>query len=356
MSLHRYAGDLEIVRESWPHIVRAVGYIDRLRRTRLGPEYDAPEKRRFRGILPESISHEGYSQNPVHAYWDDSWAARGLRDAVAAARLLGETAEAARIERIRDAFERDLAASIVATMQHHGLDTIPASVELGDFDPSATSIALTNGLRRLMPQDALALLYERYVEDFRSRRSGTRDWDAYTPYELRNIEALVRLGRRDDALFLLTEMLGDQRPPGWRQWGEIVWRDPAAPRFVGDMPHAWIASGYVRALRAMLVYEREDGALVVGAGVPLAWIRGEGGVAASGLRTHFGSLSLRMHASGERTLAIGLDGDLAVPSAGIVVQPPVEVRAARVNREPARIWKRDSVTIHALPARVEIEH
>jgi len=356
MSLVRYAGDVETLRLAWPHVVRAVDYVDRLRRTRLGAEYETPEKRHFKGLLPLSISHEGYSANPVHAYWDDFWALRGLDDAADAATLLGETAEAARIARIRDAFAADLAASIVATMQFHHLDTIPASADLGDFDPSAISIALAENVREVLPPGALARTYERYVEDFRKRRALEIAWEAYTPYELRNVEALVRLGRRDDALFLLGEMLADQRPPGWRQWGEIVWRDPTAPRFIGDVPHTWIASGYVRAVRAMLVYERDDGALVIGAGVPLAWIRGEGGVAANGLRTHRGPVSYRMKATGERSLAIEIDAGAEVPDAGIVVRPPVGIRAVRVDGKPAAEWRSDSVTLRALPARIEIEY
>jgi hypothetical protein len=29
------------------------------------------------GLLPESISHEGYSAKPMHSYWDDLWALKG---------------------------------------------------------------------------------------------------------------------------------------------------------------------------------------------------------------------------------------------------------------------------------------
>ena len=36
--------------------------------------------------MPVSVSHEGYLAQPVHSYWDDFWALRGLRDAVDLAR------------------------------------------------------------------------------------------------------------------------------------------------------------------------------------------------------------------------------------------------------------------------------
>ena len=354
---YRYGGDLSVARDTWPNLLRAVDYIRRLREQRLEPEYRTPEKRAFYGILPESISHEGYAAHPVHSYWDDYWALRGLRDAVTAARLLGEPAQADRIELLRSDFARDLRASIDATMQQHGLDTIPASADLGDFDPSSTSIALApGGLRELLPQPALHRTYDRYVEDFRKRRAGEIAWEAYTPYELRNIEALVRLGRRDDALFLLREMLADQRPAGWRQWGEIVWRDPTAPRFIGDVPHCWIASGFVSALRSMLVYERDDGALVIGAGLPLEWVRAAGGVAVRGLRTEQGPLGYELAAGGEHTLVATIAAGVEVPPAGILVRLPVVVRAARIDGAPAREWRSDGVTVRSVPARVEIDY
>jgi hypothetical protein len=357
LSLWRYRRDREIVREAWPHIVRAVDYVDRLRQQRKGAEWNAPDKVHFRGLLPESISHEGYSSRPVHSYWDDFWALRGLKDAVIAAQLVGDPSQERHIAAIRDDFASDLQASIVATMRHHGLDTIPASADLGDFDPSATSAAIGSaGARQLFPQDALDRTYERYVEDFRKRRAGEIAWEAYTPYELRNVEALVRLGRRDDALFLVEEMLGDQRPRGWRQWGEIVWRDPAAPRFIGDVPHAWIASGYVRALRTMLAYEREDGALVLGAGLPLAWLKDRGGVAVSKLPTHYGAITYTMRATGENEIRIDLAGDLEMPKEGIVIAPPVTIESARIDGEPAKEWHREEVVVRRVPVVVEVAY
>ena len=39
---------------------------------------DALAKRLFFGLLPESISHEGYSSKPMHSYWDDFFALQGL--------------------------------------------------------------------------------------------------------------------------------------------------------------------------------------------------------------------------------------------------------------------------------------
>jgi hypothetical protein len=343
VSLYRHDHDVAQLRELWPNVMRAVAFIESLRSQRLGDAWRTPEKRRFYGLLPESISHEGYWKRPVHSYWDDSWALLGLKEAAVAATALGEHAEAARFAALHDAFRRDLRASIEATMRHFQLDTIPASADLGDFDPSATSIAIAPGREQsLFPAAALERTYDEYMADFRGRRSGAKEWDAYTPYELRNAEALVHLGRRDDALFVLREILGDQRPPGWKQWGEIVWRDPQAPKFIGEMPHGWIAAGFVRAAVALFAYARGDGTLVLAAGVPLEWARAATGVSVARLRTPYGPLSYSIMPDGERSLVVEIAAGIEIPPNGIEVRSPASTR--------------EFVRIHTLPASIRFEY
>ncbi|MFY9550257.1 MAG: discoidin domain-containing protein, partial [Thermoanaerobaculia bacterium] len=81
-----YTGDHATAEEVWPTLARVVAHIDALRATRRIEEYLSAQKRVFYGLLPESISHEGYSARPVHSYWDDFWAVRGLSAAVELAR------------------------------------------------------------------------------------------------------------------------------------------------------------------------------------------------------------------------------------------------------------------------------
>ena len=52
-------------------VARAAAYLDSLRAQRLTAEYRTADRREFYGILPPSISHEGYSAKPMHSYWDD---------------------------------------------------------------------------------------------------------------------------------------------------------------------------------------------------------------------------------------------------------------------------------------------
>jgi hypothetical protein len=94
----------------------------------------------------------------------------------------------------------------------------------------------------------------------------------YTPYEMRNIGALIRLGERNRALQLVDRFMLDRRPAGWKQWAEVVRTEYRKAGFIGDMPHAWVASDFMRSILDAICYEREDGTLVIGAGVPRRWL------------------------------------------------------------------------------------
>src|SRR5262249_16602954 len=149
--------------------------------------------------------------------------------------------------------------------------------------------------------------------------------------EVRNAPALVLLGQKERAVELLQWLIDDQRPPAWHQWPEVSTRDPRAPRFLGDLPHGWIASSFVRSVRRMLAYERAgDGALVLGAGIPAAWVREAPGVRVRRLPTHAGPLEYTMCAEGEERVRVSFGRALPVPSAGVVVESPLEQPMRRV--------------------------
>jgi len=319
----RLAGDRELPAELWPRVKGAVAYLNELRHQRLGPEWRSPANAPYRGILPPSISHEGYSAKPMHSYWDDLFALRGFKDAAWLARELRKP-EASAYAVLRDSFAHDLGASVRAAMMTHEIDYVPGCADLGDFDATSTTIALDPvQAGDVLPATALRQTFERYWSFFEQRRRGEIAWRDYTPYELRSIGALVRLGERERANSLLRYFLADRRPPAWRQWPEVIDRDPRRLRFLGDLPHTWVGSDYVRSVLDMLAYEREaDSALVIAAGVPDAWL-GDSGVVVRGLRTRWGPLryTLARSAAGDVLLSVESSG-LRVPPGGLVLRPP----------------------------------
>ncbi|HZF97950.1 MAG TPA: discoidin domain-containing protein, partial [Pseudoxanthomonas sp.] len=244
--LYRYDGDRAFLRRMWPHVRDAYRYMERLRASER-TEANRARNPAFYGMMPASISHEGYSAKPMHSYWDNFWALRGYKDAVDVARWLGEDEEAARMAASRDQFRDDLYASLRAAARLHGIDYLPGAAELGDFDPTSTTVALApGGEQGRLPRDLLENTFQRYWREFVQRRDARREWKDYTPYEWRNVAAFVRLGWRDRAWEATDFFFGDRAPEPWNQWAEVVSRTPRAPFFLGDLPHAWVGSDFVR--------------------------------------------------------------------------------------------------------------
>ena len=351
----RHTGDLAFLQRMWPHVQGAWQYMETLRLSERTEENRARHPG-FYGMMPASISHEGYSAKPVHSYWDDFWALRGYKDAADMAAALGLEAEALTMAASRDQFRQDLNDSLLATMQTHKIDYLPGSVELGDFDATSTTIALApGGEQGRLPQPALNNTFERYWAHFVERRDGKRQWKDYTPYEWRNVAAFVRLGWRAWATEASDYFFKDRAPQGWNQWAEVVSSTPRKPFFVGDLPHAWVASDFVRSALDMFAYEREvDDAIVLAAGVPAAWLSGKG-IAIDGLHTAHGTVKYSLVRS-DKQLTLQVPEGLQLQAGGLVLPWPYPGTpgTATVNGEPVE-WMANELRITTLPAKVEIE-
>ncbi|MDR6672712.1 discoidin domain-containing protein [Xanthomonas sp. 1678] len=352
---YRYSGDRAFLEKMWPHVLAAYEYMEQLRLSERTEENRARNPA-FYGMMPVSISHEGYSAKPMHSYWDNFWALRGYKDAVEIAAELGRIDDAARFAAARDEFRQDLYASLDSATQQHHIDFLPGSAELGDFDPTSTTIALApGGEQGRLPPQLLGNTFERYWGEFASRRDGKREWKDYTPYEWRNVAAFVRLGWRERAWDATQFFFKDRAPQPWNQWAEVVSRTPRKPFFVGDLPHAWVGSDFVRSVLDMFAYARDvDDSLVLAAGVPAAWFDGKG-IAIQDLRTAQGELSYQLRRQKNR-LTLGIAGGLRVPSGGLVLPWPYpgEPGRTQINGEAAQ-WEHGELRIRSLPADVQIE-
>jgi hypothetical protein len=353
--VYRYAHDHRLLEEMWPHIEAAARYLESLRQSERIEANLTPATRAFYGLLPASISHEGYSAKPMHSYWDDFWALKGYNGAIAAAAALGHGDALSRLERQRDEFRADLAASLRHATAAHGIAYLPGAAELGDFDPTSSTIAIAPGgeLHRL-PRELVVATFERYWREFVARRDGQRAWEDYTPYEIRTVGTFVRLGWRERAHELLAFFLAGRRPVAWNQWPEVVGRDPRQPRFVGDMPHGWVASDFIRAALDLFVYEREgDQALVLAGGVPPEWLEGSG-VTVKDVRTPYGLVRYSLRREG-RNLVLQMADGARVPPGGFVLVWPGRrsPRDTRVNGRAAQ-WHGSELRFHELPAKVVV--
>jgi len=321
MEYYRFTRDRTLLAECYPAMRRAAHYLEKLLARTRSPDYmrGSRHPERFRGILPPSISHEGYS-TPAHSYWDDFWALRGLKDFRAAAEIMDDPDEAAWAGAQYRMLRHDLSNSVAATMRTAGLDYVPASADHADFDPTSVAIAFFPCAEdSLLPSQAVARLFGRYARGLEDRlRPGWKG--SYTPYEARNINALCLLGMREHALRLLRFLLAGRHPPEWNAFAEVVHGDPRRGAYIGDLPHTWVGAAFAAAVRNLLAMEHGE-RLVLLAGVPPRWLQSPDGVSARDLPTHFGPLTLQAHLEGY-TLKVVFSGRLHPPG-GVVLCWPV---------------------------------
>lgn len=318
---YTFTGDRATLEKNYPYVVKAVGYIDSIRAERMTPQYANATglKGAEYGLVPESISHEGYSAKPMHSYWDDFFVEKGLQDAADIARILGKSEDAAKFQASANEFRACLIESIKRATAHHKIDYIPGCVELGDFDATSTTIALWPcGAGAWLDRNQLERTFDKFYSFATGRIDGSVKYNEYTPYEWRIVGSMIRLGWPERAWKLMDFYMADRRPAAWNQWAEVVWRKSETPKFIGDMPHTWCASDFLNSVRSMFVFE--DGAtrsLVIGAGIKPQWLDGEG-VSIGRWPTEYGVLSYEAKKlDGKLVLRYELSNPL--PAGGIVV-------------------------------------
>jgi hypothetical protein len=332
----RHTGDRATLEKMWPHVAKAFAYQDSLRLSRTTPEYQTGDKKVFYGLMPQSISHEGYSAKPMHSYWDDFFALRGFKDAAFIAQTLGKQ-EAVHYAEVRDVFNKDLHASIQLAMKNHHIDYIPGAAELGDFDATSTTVGANPGgeLGTAIDQ-RIRQTFEKYYANFVKRRDSGKPWGAYTPYEWRTVGTFVQLGQRQRAHEIADWFFTHQRPREWHQWAEVVMEKVDSVQFIGDMPHTWVGSDFIRSMLDMFAYENDnDSTLVIGAGIPTKWLREDNGVGIRNLSTHYGLLSYTMRAVPGGT-QVKIESGLRIPQGGIIIKPPAG-RETKVTSLPATL-------------------
>jgi hypothetical protein len=348
----RHSGGAKFLARHWPVVKRVVAHLEGLRRSTRTGEFRAAQPANLWGLMPPSISHEGYSDKPAYSYWDAYWALRGYKDAVVIAEAMGEPELAAEWARWRDELQEDVARSADATAERFGLDTLAGAADRGDFDPTSTTIALSPAQALVSPR-LLKRTFDRCWKEWEERRAGARAWKDFTPYELRTVGALVRLGQPQRAHEMLQWLLGYRRPEGWNQWAEVVMADAREPQFLGDMPHAWIASDYLRSVLDMFAYEREaDDALILGAGLGEDWTAARVGV--KNLSTRHGSLSYRLSPVPAGHV-LELAGGVVPPAGGVRLAWPLPGPLPRATYEGRELeWQGRELVLPPGPATVHL--
>ena len=326
--VYRVAKDRVFLQAAYEPVVRAMRFVEALcGRT----EALHGAESRFHGLVAPSISHEGYSK-PSYSYWDDYFALSAWRNCQYLAQEIGDEETAGRAKAQGAAFAARLTRSIRMSAAEMETDVIPGSADREDVDPTSTSIAFEPcRVEDALPAELVAPTYDRAAQ--RLAAISTPGFSGnYSPYELRNVNAFVALGRNDDAIRLLEIMLESRRPSGWRVWAEVVWGDMRAPDYIGDMPHTWIAAEFATAVRRMLARE-DGGALELFRGAPDGWWE-NGGVTLNDLPTAFGVLNLKARRDrSQATVELALSG----PAPERIAMRYPGARQARADGRPCQI-------------------
>jgi hypothetical protein len=355
-----FTQDTAFLRAKNENVLKAVDYIQSLiaERSTDHYRYGNDSVRAHYGLVPESISHEGYSAKPMHSYWDDFFTMKGLKDAVEIQKILGETENYEKIKEMRDTFRENLYHSLQLAMRLKNIDYVPGCVELGDFDATSTTIALTpcNELNNL-PKPQVYHTFDKYFEFFVNRRDGKLDWINYTPYENRLIGSFIILDQPERAHELIEFFLDDQRPKGWYHWAEVVWKDYRYPGYIGDMPHTWCGSDFLNAIRSMFVYENEyDQSLVLASALYQDWIDAPEGMSVENLPTYYGEISYAIKKIKNKYL-FSITGDMNLPANGIKIKNfngsklPAKVI---VNGKKIKDFNEKEISVKEFPAEVMI--
>jgi GH15 family glucan-1,4-alpha-glucosidase len=345
---YRYTHDKEFVKQFWTNIEKAVDFI---KATRAGDLKPAFEGTAVYGILPPSTSAEDLGPGTWHHYWDDFWCIKGLRDAAYLASELGEKDQEKQFLQEGDELLKWTQHSYSMLMKDSLIDWIPNGPEgiHGTSMARGTGPAVWPGQVLSANDSVVQISFQRYFEKWIEPYGGAylhqgRFW----PYAFELAECYTLLGRREIANEILEWHLNHQTFPGAYSWAEQI--DTTSLWFAaGDMPHCWVAADYMNALRASLLYEDEN-RIVLGAGIPPAWLGPGKELSIDSARTFFGELSYSVDCSKNgKQISIRLTGT-ARPPEGYILRFPLKREAIEgviADGSPVSVLENGDVSLKA---------
>ena len=171
------------------------------------------------------------------------------------------------------------------------------------------------------------------------------------------IGSFIILDQPDRAHELIDFFLKDQHPQGWNHWAEVVWKDSRFPGFIGDMPHTWVGSDFINAIRSIFVYENEyDQSLVLASALYQDWIDSPNGMSVENLPTYYREISYSIKKS-DNSYGFSIKGDLKLPANGINIRNFNGLKLPNkvtVNGTPIKEFNAKEITVKEIPAEIII--
>lgn len=261
---------------------------------RVSEEGDA----RHRGLLPAGFSAEHLGPNDFY-FWDDYWGVAGLEAAGALFDRYGRPALAAMYRGAALDFRRAIDRAVVAAAATFARPAIPASPYRRMDAGAIGSIVGAYPLEIVPPTDPYLSGTVDYLFE-RCCRLGAFFQDmihsGLNPYLTLHL-AQVLLRQNDPRAHALFERVGELASPT-AQWPEAV-HPRTGGGCMGDGHHAWASAEWAVYCRSMFVRE-EGGALRIGTGLPIGWLRRARHLWCRGAATPFGTLTVEVESDGDR--------------------------------------------------------
>jgi len=123
------------------------------------------------------------------------------------------------------------------------------------------------------------------------------------------------------------------------------------------MPHTWVGSDFINAIRSMFVYENEsDQSLVLASALYQDWIDAPGGMSVANLPTYYGEISYSIKKE-NNSYRFSITGDVKLPANGIKIrnfnQAKLPLRVT-VNGNDIQDFNTKEIAVKAFPAEVII--
>ncbi|MGC8833276.1 MAG: hypothetical protein ACP5R4_04405 [Armatimonadota bacterium] len=337
----RLTKDLGWLDAVYPHLKRRAELIVRMRRT------DRPLKMFSECCIPEALlnpavdllclsAEDGLIQGRMDwhfpVFWVNCWSLCGLERAVEAAEVLGHSLDSQKYRKeaaeLRDALLR----------------AVPKQFGSNERD-FACALWPTKALSGEHPRVRAA--FQQWWSETRFRGGIYRAEPLWTYFEVAQAHNLLFLGEREKAWATVENFLSNHAAPGLYAYHEgdgdenssglweLVRGWQPVPKVV---PHGWTSAELFLLLRDCMLYEEHDH-LVVGAGVPEAWMSNGAEFGISGAPTYFGRAGWNAQVS-FGTVRLQIEAERP-PNGGYVILLPLlqrieELTVGRATVPPVR--------------------
>jgi hypothetical protein len=322
---YKITGDRPWLEATFPAMVRATDWIIQTRR-------ETSSDPLFAGVLPNAVADGEYLwDGEHHIVGYDFWNLRGMLCTADAARTLGKTAFADRLEREAEQYR----TAIDAAWQRTALPFFPPSWEKVGTHWGNTETLWPTPLFAEDDPRVTALINEVRNEFGGGFHEGTIRWlpgsarDAIHPYmSSYTTMASLQQGQHEQVVedfywYLLHSTAAHAFPEGIYYRQRIAWHD--------TIPHATGASNYAFLLRHMLIHEKGD-ELHLLPGVPDWWLGDGQTIRVERAPTHFGEMDLFVRGRGD-----GVEVRLRRPAR----EPPQQIVVHLPQSRPAKVLPAD---------------